>query len=218
MDNRFTPKGTSGIDSVASEARIKDQRRQLRLQALAAREALSQAQCAQYSEAIRRHVREAFPRLAAQRVAFCWPIRNEPDLRPLMTAWLVAGAPGFMALLPVVEAPARPLVFRAWTPQSAMITDRHGIPTPVSGESAVPEALLIPVNAFDAQGYRIGYGGGFFDRTLAALAQIPGQPRPLAIGVGYAQARVETTYPQAHDVPLNAVVTEAGVHWPPPLK
>ena len=76
--------------------------------------------------------------------------------------------------------------------------------------------MLIPVNAFDAQGYRIGYGGGFFDRTLAALAQ--SSERPLAIGVGYALARVETTYPQAHDVPLDAVVTEVGVHWPLPLK
>lgn len=216
MDECFTPQGAPGIDSGASEARIKDRRRQLRLQALAAREALSQAQCAQYSEAIRRHVQAAFPRLAAQRVAFCWPIRNEPDLRPLMAGWSTAGVPGFMALLPIAEAPARPLSFRAWTPQSVMTTDRYGIPTPVCGEAAVPEALLIPVNAFDAQGYRIGYGGGFFDRTLAALAQ--SSERPLAIGVGYALARVETTYPQAHDVPLDAVVTEVGVHWPPPLK
>lgn len=232
MDERFTPPDAPGKPSgssapadarsgvtadVAPETSRDEQllqrlRRQLRQQALAAREALSPAQCAHHAEAIRRHVRATFPYLAARRVAFCWPIRNEPDLRPLMTGWLAAGAPGFMALLPVADAPARPLSFRAWTPDCAMGADRYGIPVPLLGESATPQALFIPVNAFDAQGYRIGYGGGFFDRTLAALAQ--SSSRPLAIGVGYSLARVATTYPQAHDFRLDAIVTELGVHWP----
>jgi 5,10-methenyltetrahydrofolate synthetase len=90
-----------------------------------------------------------------------------------------------------------------------MQDDRYGIPTPIEGEFAVPEVLLIPVNAFDAQGYRLGYGGGFFDRTLAAL-----NPAPLTIGVGFELSRVETIDPQAHDIRLDAIVTEAGVFRP----
>lgn len=87
-----------------------------------------------------------------------------------------------------------------------MSLDRYGIPTPERGEFEEPEALLIPVNAFDAEGYRIGYGGGFFDRTIAALAR-----RPICIGVGFELARVASTYPQAHDIRLDAIVTENGV-------
>ena len=114
-----------------------------------------------------------------------------------------------MALLPVVTGPEQPLLFRAWQPDCAMTEDRYGIATPVEGAFIVPEVLLIPVNAFDAQGYRLGYGGGFFDRTLAAL-----RPRPLAIGVGFELARVDTIHPCAHDTRLDAVVTETGVFRP----
>lgn len=87
-----------------------------------------------------------------------------------------------------------------------MATDRHGIHFPTSGAALIPDMLLIPVNAFDRRGFRIGYGSGYFDRTLATLV-----PPPLSIGVGFELARVATIYPQAHDIPLDAVVTEAGL-------
>ena len=193
---------TPGKDTEATKA----QRRALRRQGLAAREALSVEQCAHHSATICRHLAQAFPQLASRRVAFCWPIRNEPDLRPLLQAWTEAAQPGFMALLPAVDRPGQPLVFRAWRPGSVMADDPYGIPTPVDGQLAIPECILIPVNAFDSQGYRLGYGGGFFDRTLAAL-----RPAPLAIGVGFELARVDTIHPQEHDVRLDAMVTEAGV-------
>jgi 5,10-methenyltetrahydrofolate synthetase len=94
-----------------------------------------------------------------------------------------------------------------------MLADRYGIPTPSSGNFVTPDALLLPVNAFDAAGYRLGYGGGYFDRTLAALnsAQQPVRPRPLAIGVGFELARVGSICPEPHDLPLDAMVTERGV-------
>lgn len=184
-------------------------RRSLRKQRLAAREALLPEQCERHSAAICAHLARAFPQLACQRVGFCWPIRNEPDVRPLLTIWLAAAHPGFMALLPVVDGPARPLVFRAWHPGCAMAEDSYGIPVPVDGPLAIPDCLLIPVNAFDPQGYRLGYGGGFFDRTLATL-----RPAPLAIGVGFELARVDTICPEAHDMRLDAIVTEAGVFRP----
>lgn len=181
-------------------------RRATRRQLLERRLGLAADDCARFSAAVRAHLREAFPQLAGMRVGFCWPLRNEPDLLPLIAAWAEAGQPGFAALLPVVVGAAMPLAFRAWTPATPMIADRYGIPTPADGEFLTPEALLIPANAFDADGYRLGYGGGFFDRTLAAL-----RPRPLAIGVGYELARVASIRPAAHDMRLDAVVTEAGV-------
>ena len=147
--------------------------------------------------------------LSGLHVAFCWPFNNEPDLRPLIESWIALGKPGFSALLPVVRAPRTPLGFRAWTPGCAMMTDSYGIPTPVEGEFIEPQALLIPANGFDSAAHRIGYGGGFFDRTLAMLG-----PATLSIGVGFELARLDSIHPQAHDVPLDAIVTEAGVFRP----
>lgn len=193
----ISPKNDVGAPRIA--------RRSLRAQALAAREALTPLQHEAGSAAVCARLEQAYPQLAAQRVGFCWPIRNEPDLRPLIARWAAAGHPGFMALLPVVEAPDKPLVFRRWQPGDALQPDRYGIPTPMTGATATPEVLLIPVNAVDRQGFRLGYGGGFFDRTLALL-----QPRPYAIGIGFELARVDTIFPEAHDMRLDAIVTEAG--------
>jgi 5,10-methenyltetrahydrofolate synthetase len=178
----------------------------LRRQLVERRLALPAEQCAALSATICEILRTHFAELATLRVAFCWPVKNEPDLRPLMTAWQAAGQPGFAALLPVVIAPGAPLAFRTWTPDSEMMTDRYGIPTPATGEFVLPQALLLPVNGFDNAGYRIGYGGGFFDRTLAAL-----KPMPQTIGVGFELARVDSIRPEPHDIRLDAIVSEAGV-------
>jgi len=136
-------------------------------------------------------------------LGFCWPVRQEFDARPLIERLLARGG---RACLPVVVAEAAPLQFRGWTPATPLAPDRYGIPTPVAGDFVVPDVLLIPLVAFDARNFRIGYGGGFFDRTLAALS-----PRPLAIGVGFELARVGDTLPGPHDIALDLVVTEAGV-------
>jgi len=177
----------------------------LRRELIQRRQLLSAATCRDYSQRICAHLRANFPELANQRVGFCWPVNNEPDLRPLLLSWL-ADSRGCSALLPVVVDSNAPLAFRAWNPETPMHEDRYGIPTPSTGEFLRPEALLIPVNAVDAAGYRLGYGGGFFDRTLAAL-----DPRPLCIGVGFELCRVDSIRPQPHDMRLNAMVTEAGV-------
>lgn len=194
------------MSPVTGATKAGDERRALRRALIERRLALADAECARLSAIVCQHLRERFPELAGWRVAFCWPVHNEPDLRPLISAWRAAGAPGFCALLPVVVAAGAPLAFRAWTPHSRLAADRYGIPTPADGDFLTPQALLMPLNAFDAAGYRLGYGGGFFDRTLAAL-----KPAPLAIGVGFELARVASVVPEAHDVRLDAIVTEAGV-------
>ncbi|MBS1198606.1 MAG: 5-formyltetrahydrofolate cyclo-ligase [Proteobacteria bacterium] len=86
-----------------------------------------------------------------------------------------------------------------------MMTDLHGIPTSGAGDWLTPEVLLLPLNAFDAAGYRLGYGGGYFDRTLAKLA-----PQPLCIGIGFEINRVDNIRPQAHDHKMDCIVTENG--------
>jgi len=178
----------------------------LRRQGINRRLALSADETASLSASVREQLRLHFPQLSALRVGFCWPVKNEPDLRPLMIDWLASGQSGFVALLPVVVDADAALAFRAWTPGSALVADRYGIPTPASGEFLLPQALLLPVNAFDDAGYRIGYGGGFFDRTLARL-----KPTPFSIGVGFELARVNSIGPEPHDVRLDAMVSEAGV-------
>ena len=181
-------------------------RKELRQQAIARRMQLDQETWAHYSAIIRHLLRENFPEFSRLRVGFFWPIRNEPNLRPLLEAWESQKNDSFAALLPVITEADSALNFRVWTPNTPMTMDRYGIPSPTTGDFLQPQALLIPLVAFDAQGYRLGYGGGFFDRTLPSL-----QPRPLSIGVGFELSRVDTTHPQPHDERLDAVVTEAGV-------
>lgn len=136
-------------------------------------------------------------------VSTYWPFRGEPDLRDLMAA--VAAGGGWCAL-PVVVERGRPLVFRLWAPGEPLERGVWNIPVPAAGAEVVPDVVIAPVVGFDPEAYRLGYGGGFFDRTLAALAS-----RPRVIGVGYALAAIPTIYPQPHDVPLDKIVTEDGV-------
>lgn len=177
-------------------------RRHLREQALAAREALAARLRAELTASIERHLDGLLARLAPDSLAYCWPYRAEPDLRGWVGRWLAADARR-RASLPVVLDKATPLTFRRWTPDCAMVPDRHGIPVPAEGEELEPAVLLVPLNAFDAAGYRLGYGGGYFDRTLA-------QRKVTAIGVGFELGRVESVLPLAHDLPMDWLVTEAG--------
>lgn len=140
-------------------------------------------------------------------IAAYWPMRGEPDLRELMTRFVERGA---RCALPVVVERRRPLVFRSWAPGDRLERGVWNIPVPAQGEEVLPDVTLAPVVAFDRACYRLGYGGGYFDRTLAAV-----RPKPRCFGVGYSAAAVATIYPQPHDVPMDAVVTENGVVWPP---
>lgn len=186
-------------------------RRSLRRSLIERRQALPYEEYTRLSALLRAHLRAGFPQLSGMRVAFCWPVRQEPDLKPLLEEWIGAGSPGFTALLPVVIEENAALAFRSWSPGVPLAADRYGIPTPSSGDFIVPDALLLPVNAFDGAGYRLGYGGGYFDRSLAALDST--HRRPLAIGVGFELSRVDSIRPEAHDLPLDAIVTELGVYF-----
>jgi 5-formyltetrahydrofolate cyclo-ligase len=142
--------------------------------------------------------------LDAATLALWWPIRGEYDARRLAERLREQGA---VTALPVVVAPRQPLVFREWHPGVALASGPLGIPYPVSSETVVPTAALVPMNGWDEAGYRLGYGGGFFDRTLASLAK-----KPVVIGVSYELARLKTIQPQSWDIPMDWVVTERGIY------
>ena len=178
-------------------------RADLRRQKIAARETLPPPVHARHSARLEAHLALLLARLKPRVLGFCWPIRGEVDCRGLATRTIEAGG---RACLPLVLQPGAAMAFREWRPDCAMAIDRHGIHYPAAGAELIPDVLLMPVNAFDAEGFRLGYGGGYFDRTLAAL-----KPPPLAIGVGFELARVASTHPGSHDIALDAVVTEAGL-------
>lgn len=186
-------------------------RRAERARLVEARRGLGVADRAALTAALAGHLgrllRDRFGSLAGRVIAGYWPIRGEPDLRALMAEWHAQGA---IVALPVVEVKAAPLVFRRWVPGARMIRGDWNIPVPgPEAERLTPDIALAPVVGWaqDEGGrvWRLGHGGGYFDRTLAALV-----PRPFAIGVGLASARLETIFPQPHDIPLDAIVTEAG--------
>jgi 5-formyltetrahydrofolate cyclo-ligase len=136
-------------------------------------------------------------------LGFYWPIRGELDLRPVARGHVEAGG---AAALPVVVAKNAPIELWQWEPGAAMQRGFWNIPVPAERRVVAPDALLIPLVGYDAAGYRLGYGGGYYDRTLAALA-----PRPFCIGVAYDDSQLETIYPQPHDIPMNIIVTERRV-------
>jgi 5-formyltetrahydrofolate cyclo-ligase len=171
---------------------------------IAERERLPPATVEHFRERIDGHLERSFPGLAAATIAFCWPVRGEYDARPLAEALRSRGA---VTALPVVVAPGQPLAFREWHPGVALAAGPLGIPYPATSDPVVPTVALIPLNGWDEAGHRLGYGGGFFDRTLASLSR-----PPVAIGVGYEMARMKTIRPQAWDVPMDWVVTERGVY------
>jgi 5,10-methenyltetrahydrofolate synthetase len=181
-----------------------DGRKRERRRLLEAREAVSTEQHATWRARIDSHLQRAFPDLVHGVIAFCWPYRGEYDARHFVAQLRRLGA---ISALPVVVAPGIPLLFRRWYPGVAMKNGPLGIPYPDHSEALTPDNVLLPMLGWDTAGYRLGYGGGFFDRTLAAI-----EKRPRVIGIAYELQSIDTIQPQPHDIPVDFVVTERGVY------
>jgi 5,10-methenyltetrahydrofolate synthetase len=166
---------------------------------IAARLALSVAAREQCAARVAADLDHLVPTSPATIVSAYWPFRGELDLRGWMAA---AHARGVRVALPVVIVKGMPLVFRAWYPGALLAPGVWNIPVPADGAEVSPTIVIAPLVGFDPDGYRLGYGGGFFDRTLAVL-----RPRPLIIGVGHAVGTLATIYPQPHDIPMDWIVT-----------
>lgn len=201
--------GFDPLDTDRDQARDVARWRKAERQRLrAARDAMSvadrQAVSLAISAGLTAFLRDRFGDLRGRVFSGYWPIKGEPDLRPVLEALHLAGA---RVALPLVEVRAAPLVFRRWTPDTRMVRGDWNIPVPApEAEVVVPDIALAPVVGWTGEGFRLGYGGGYFDRTLASLT-----PRPFTIGIGLHAARLETIYPQPHDIPLDVILTEAGV-------
>jgi 5-formyltetrahydrofolate cyclo-ligase len=111
--------------------------------------------------------------------------------------------------LPVVDKVHKTLTFHAWYPGCPMEEDAYGIPKPKDTEVIVPTLLFVPCVGYGPGGYRLGYGGGFYDRTLATV-----MPRPFTVGLGFSHGWVSDFEPEAHDLPLDALLNDNGVVWP----
>ncbi|CAG9182245.1 5-formyltetrahydrofolate cyclo-ligase [Cupriavidus pinatubonensis] len=184
-------------DSAAAE-----DRRALRARLLAERAAV--ADRADADERIAAGLLPLLERLAIRCLGFYWPIQQEFDARGVVTQWLSADT-SRRAALPAVSRPGAPLDFHLWTPDTPMTKGHYGIPVPDGTEAAQPDALLIPCVGFSPDKFRLGYGGGFYDRTLAAMSG-----SPVAIGIGFEACRI-ALQAQEHDLPMDWIVSEAGV-------
>lgn len=191
----------------AARGDVKRWRKAERARLIDARLAIAGKARRQLDTRIAEHLASAIGDVEGLTVSAYWPFRGEPNLRPFLKR---VDARGGRCALPVVIAQRTPLVFRAWSPGDPLARGVWNIPVPREGAPlVVPDVVIAPVIGFDRACYRLGYGGGFYDRTLAALPK-----RPRVFGVGYALAAIPTIDPQWHDIPMDAVVTEDGVVTP----
>lgn len=181
------------------------QKAALRRELLANRQAISPEVRRAGDAAICRRVLEWTETHPAGTMGVYWPIRGEPDLRD---CYATLSDRGVRLALPVVVDKNAPLRFLEWKPGDEMTRDAFGVAIPVSGAEVIPTVLLIPCVGFNADGFRLGYGGGFYDRTLA------GAGRPVTIGIAYECSRTRFEA-DAHDVPLDFVMTEKETGTPP---
>jgi 5-formyltetrahydrofolate cyclo-ligase len=142
----------------------------------------------------------------AKIIGIYWPFRGEIDVRELAHRHVEAGG---IAALPVVVEKNAPVEFWRWRPEVPMARGLFNIPIPGERDVVTPDTLIVPLVGFDRAGYRLGYGGGYYDRTLAAA-----QPRPRTIGIAFAEAELETIYPQPHDIPMTRIVTDRSAFDP----
>ncbi len=183
---------------------IKSWRKARRQELIAARAAIEPQKREEWNRRITAALETGFEVPAGTVVGFCWPHKGEFDARFAVRRWREGGA---IAALPAVVEKTGPLQFRKWWPGAPMRPEVYDIPVPDGTEVLLPDIAVVPMNGFDRHGYRLGYGGGYFDRTLAALGR-----RVLAVGVAFEALRLDTIFPQSHDIPMDFVLTETGIY------
>jgi 5,10-methenyltetrahydrofolate synthetase len=183
-----------------SDSNTDDAKRALRLALKAARRAVDQETRVQWDAHIGAQIVAWWRRRQPALLGVYWPMHGEPDLR---AAYAELAAAGARLALPVVVARDAPLAFAAWTPGAPMVTDGMGVSVPGDLHFVErPSALLVPCLGFNLDGYRVGYGGGYYDRTLAEA------PRPATLGIAYGCQQAVFAH-AAHDIALDVIVTES---------
>ena len=179
-------------------------RKQQRAELIAQRMQISSSDRILWNQAITHFLIQGFPILQQHIVGFYSAYKGEYDPMPVMEHLNVCGT---ILALPEVIEPGQPLIYRKWWPKVSIKKDRYGLSVPCNTEVVLISAVMIPMVGFDDQGYRLGYGSGYFDRTLAAMPT-----HPLTIGIAFEQQRIATTYPQSHDIPMDFIVTERSIY------
>lgn len=186
---------------------LSEWKKQQRQRLIVAREAISPEVHRQWSAAISDWLVQLLPESRGLALGIYWPFRGEYDPRQIAEQLRSQGA---LVALPEVTEKNSPLCFRKWSPDTTMKSGAYGIPVPIDTGTVKLDAVCIPMVGFDRQGYRLGYGSGYFDRTLAGY-----YPQPLTIGIAFEIQRLDTVYPQPHDIPMHYIVTEAGIFQTP---
>lgn len=180
---------------------LAERKKTLRAEAAASRAAAFEAQGTRPAGACERLVEAVLAR-RPRIVSAYRPFRTEIDPTPALEALI---AEGVVVAAPVVIARATPLVFRRWAPGDPVSRDGFGVETPLGGDEVVPDVVIAPLLLFDRAGYRLGYGGGFYDRTLAMLRA---RGRCAALGFAFAAQETDAVPRDALDARLDAIVTE----------
>jgi len=188
----------------ADRSAIMAWRRETRAVLLERRTSLPLEDHGERSESVRRRLVQSFPMIRQGQVGIYWPYKREISLFPLAN---LVRAEGGQVSLPVVVEKKQPVQFRTWRPGDPLSAGAYGIMFPRDGAVVQPDTLIVALVGFDQANYRLGYGGGYYDRTLAAA-----DPRPFTIGVGFELMRLESIRPLPHDIPMDVIVTEAGVY------
>lgn len=186
--------------AVKAHEAVKAWRKQQRAESIERRMAIEGRERTRLGELAKQQLENAFDLRRHRMLGIYWPFRGEIDVRDLAERHIANGGE---AALPVVVTKAAPLEFWRWRPGMKLDRGIWNIPIPAERDVVQPDALIIPLVGFDKQGYRLGYGGGYYDRTIASM-----QPQPFRIGLGYAEFELPTIQPQPHDIAMNAIVTE----------
>lgn len=201
-DTAMTSVGMPSDISFAISSDTAAHKRALRSSLLAARKALTPAIRDAAAAQIGRHLLDWISQRGVTSIAVYMPMRGEPDLTH---TWSALAASGVKLCLPIVTARDAPLSFAVWQPDQSMARDCIGIAVPAPPHRpCVPQALVIPCLGITPQRFRLGYGGGFYDRTLAIL------PSVTTVGIAFDCCMTEFSH-QSHDIAMHAVITERGI-------
>jgi len=179
-------------------------RKEKRVELIERRMAFASAAHQAASAEIQKRLVALFSPLPRSLVGAYWPFRREYNVLGFLE-WLTGRR--HEVALPVVLGKGRPLEFRRWSRDMEMVSGVYDIPYPATGDPVRPTILIIPMVGYDEAGYRLGYGGGFYDRTIATYAE-----KPLCVGAGFALGRLATIYPLPHDIPMDRIVDEHGLY------
>jgi 5-formyltetrahydrofolate cyclo-ligase len=179
---------------------IRDWRKQTRESLIASRLAMTVNARIAKGERAKKNLLAAVDLKQYPTLGIYWPMRGEMDVRDIARRHIEAGG---TVGLPVVVEKAAPVEFWKWQPGTGMRRGVWNIPVPMTREVVMPDALIVPLVGFDKERYRLGYGGGYYDRTIASMAK-----RPFCVGLGFVEAELPTIFPQAHDIPMNLIITD----------